>query len=235
MTERLQRLGLRIAQLTFLVGIASCAAPTKPLPPEAARQLHKLALLDVPEPGGYPATNMYLEGVFLGGIVNMQHAKQFSQAMRDTGFSVSPPFTECLVRALTSAGFEVEQVGATRKRSQPGIELRSKTDADALLNVSIAGSYVSAHGVDDYVPAFSARAELLENKTGQQGQLYSERYWYGYYNPLIGGIQIEATQTYRYGSFDTLMQSTVQAGEGLREGAMLVCERLVKDIAAKWQ
>jgi hypothetical protein len=234
MTRRSRRFSVRAVYLGILIGIAGCATPTKPLAPEAARQLHKIALLDVPDPGGYFATNMYLEGVFLGGIVNIQHSKQFGQVMRDNGFNISQPFTECLVRTLSSAGFEVEQIPATRKQSQP-VELQGKTDADALLNVSIGGGYVSAHGVDDYAPSVSVRAELLENKTGQQGQLYSERYWYGRSNPLIGGIEIGATPTYRYGGFDTLMQSSVQAGEGLREGATLICERLVKDIAAKKQ
>lgn len=237
MPGRVRWLGVCTAYVAILFGIASCAVPTKPLAPEAARQLHKIALLDVTEPPQYGATNMYLEGIALGGVVNMQHGQQFTQAMRENGFSVSQPFTECLVRTLTSAGFDVEQIRATRKQSsQPALELQGKTDADALLYVAIGASYVSAHGVDDYIPAVGVRADLLENKTGQQGQLSSERYWYGYKNPFTsGGIQIEATPTYRYGSFDTLMQSSVHAGEGLREGAMLICERLVKDVTAAKQ
>ena len=165
----------------------------------------------------------------------MQHGQQFTQAMRDKGFSVSQPFMECLIRTLSDARFEVERMPATRRPSHPGVELQGKTDADALLNIRIGAGYVSAHGVDDYIPSVTAYAELLGNNADQQGQLYSERYAYGYRSPLSAGIQIDATPGHSYGSFDTLMQSSVQAGEGLREGATLICERLVKDVSGKEQ
>jgi len=58
MPGRVRWLGVCTAYVAILFGIASCAAPTKPLAPEAARQLHKIALLDVTEPPQYGATNM---------------------------------------------------------------------------------------------------------------------------------------------------------------------------------
>ena len=233
MTRRVRCLAIQTAYLAILLAVASCAAPTKRLAPETAKKLHKLALLDVPEPQKYGATNLYLEGVFLGGVVNMQHSDQLTQAMHEKGFSVSQPFTECLARKLRDAGFEVERMQVTRKPSRPGFELQGKTDADALLNVGIGAGYVSAHGVDDYIPSVGARAELLENRTGQQSQIYMERYWYGYTSSSAEGIKIDASPTYRYGSFDALLQSSAQAGEGLREGALLICERLVTEVTAK--
>ena len=51
-------------------------------------------------------------------------------------------------------------------------------------------------------------------------------------NPLIGGIQIETDPTYSYGTFDKLMESNVQAGEGLLKGAALISERLAKEITS---
>ena len=45
-------------------------------------------------------------------------------------------------------------------------------------------------------------------------------------------IQIETDPTYSYGTFDKLMESNVQAGEGLLKGAALIADSVAKEIAS---
>lgn len=159
----------RVATATTYVlvaGLAACAAPRVPLTPDAAGQLHKIALLEVQEPPEYGVANLYLESFLGGGIVNMQHGKEFTEVLRQSGFSISREIADRLEAALTAAGFEVERVQATRKPYQIRVISHASTTADAILNVSIGAGYVPAHGVDDYIPTVSVRAELLENRRG---------------------------------------------------------------------
>jgi hypothetical protein len=223
-----------MASVAVLVGLASCATPTKPLTPDAGKQLNKIALLEVQAEDQYGASNLYLEGIFGGGLVNIQHSKEFTTVLRQRGFSITRVFVDDLTSALTAAGFEVERVEATRQPYpfQGKVTSHAKTNADALLNISIGAGYVSVHGVDDYIPRVIVRAELLENKTGQEGQLYLENYCYGYKPSFMTAIEIEAPPTYKYGSFDKLMQSNVEASEGLQTGAALISEKLAKQISS---
>jgi hypothetical protein len=145
------RIALAAANVALVVLLAACATPTKPLTPDAASQLHKIALLEVPEPQQYGAANLYLEGIFGGGLVNMQHSEQFTKVLRQSGFSISNDMANELVSALTAAGFEVVRIQATRK----GFTVVSHSDVsvDAILNVIVGAGYVSIHGVDDYIPS----------------------------------------------------------------------------------
>lgn len=228
----LGRYALLAARVGLLITLTSCAAPRTPLAPDAAGQLHKIALLEVQEPPEYGAANIYLESFFGGGIVNMQHGKEFTQVLRQRGFSISREMANRLQAALTTAGFEVERVQATRKPYQIRVISHGATTADAILNVNVGAGYISLHGVDDYIPAVSVRAELLENRTGREDPIYVERFSYGYANPLISGIQIEAPPEYSYGSFGKLMDSNVEAGEGLLKGADLISDQLAHSIAS---
>src|SRR5262249_48164921 len=126
-------LGLRLTQLMALValleGLVGCATPGKPLTKDAAAQVHKIAVLEVQDPLNYGATNMYLEGVFLGGVVNLQHTNQFTKVLHDHGFHLADEMTRCLVAELTAAGFEVEQIQAERKLPmQAGVASHGKTN-----------------------------------------------------------------------------------------------------------
>jgi len=226
------RLATVAAHVVLLTGLAACATPTKPLTLDAAAKLHKIALLEIQDPPEYGAANLYLEGIFLGGIVNIQHSKQFTEVLRNRGFSISTEMTDRLERALTVAGFEVERVKATRKPYQASVVSHAATTADAILNVNVSAGYVSAHGVDDYVATVRVRAELLENISGKESQIYLQSLSYGYKWPLSPAVQIDASSTYSYGTFDKLMQSNVEAGEGFLKGADLISDRLAKDIAS---
>ena len=154
--------------VVLLVVAPGCATPTKPLAPEAGKQLHKIALLDVRGEDQYNASNLYLEGILGGGLVNMQHSKDFTAVLRQSGFSITQVFTDHLTSALTAAGFEVERVEATRQPFHVKVTSHGKTNADALLNVNVGAGYVSVHGVDDYIPSVNVRAELLENKQARK-------------------------------------------------------------------
>ncbi len=230
-TGRLARLAAVTAYVAVVAGLAACATQTKPLAPDAAAQLHKIALLHVQEPPQYGVANLYLEGVFLGGVVNIQHGQDFTKVLLDKGFNLSSGFARCLVNSLTAAGFDVEQIEATRKPIQMSVISHASTNADAILNVALGAGYVSVHGVDDYTPTVGVVAELLENRSGHEDKIYVERFRYGY-TPLTSGIRIAALPTYSYGSFDKLMQANVEAGQGLQKGADLICERLAQEIAA---
>ncbi len=213
-------------------GLAARATPTKSLAPDAAGQVQKLALLEVLEPPEYGAANLYLEGVFLGGLVNIQHSKQFTEVLRQRGSSISKEMADRLEGALTAAGFHVERVQVTRKPNQTNVISHAATTADAILNVTVGAGYVSVHGVDDYIPTVGVRAELLANRSGQESQIYLLSFSYGYKRPFSSAIPIDASALYSYGTFDKLMQGNVEAGEGLLTGADLISDRLAKDIAS---
>jgi hypothetical protein len=217
-----------IALLPILFVFSGCATPTKPLTPDVAGQIHKIAVLEVPGEDQYGVTNLYLEGVAFGGLVNLSHTKEFTLALRQRDVSIRRAFEDDLVHALIAAGFEVERVEATRNAGK--VSSHAKTTADALLNFVIGGGYVS-HGPDDYIPTVSVTAELMENKTGQQSRIYLDRYFYGYKPAMLTAIEIAAPTGYSYGSYDKLLQSNVEAGEGLLKGAAMISERLANDIS----
>lgn len=220
------------ARVALVAGLAACATPTKPLAPEAAGQLHKIALLEIQEPPDYGVANLYLEGVFGGGIVNILHGKQFTEVLRQRGFSISKEVADRLQVALTAAGFDVDRVKASRKPYQAGVISHEATTADAILNVNVGAGYISAHGVDDFIPAVGVRAELIENRSGQESRLYLQSFSYGYKRPLSSAIQIDAPPMYSYGTFVKLLEDNVEAGEGLLKGADLISDLLAKDIAS---
>ena len=216
--------------IAFVATLASCATPmpTLALTPEAVEQLHKIAVVEVKEPASYGVVNVANEARFGGGLVNMKHGEEFTKALRERGFSLSTEFNEQLVSALKSAGFEVERIQVVQKEN---VVTHGDTTADAILVVAVGAAY-RGNDFADYVPQVRARVVLLENKPGKENPIYRENFWYGSMNPLIGGKQIDTDPTYSYGTFDKLMESNVQASEGLLKGAALIADRVAKEIAS---
>jgi len=219
-----------VAYVALLTALAGCATPTSPivLTPEAAGQLHKIALVEVREPTSYGVVNAANEARLGGGLVNMKHGEEFTKTLHDRGFTLAPDFNDRLVRALTTAGFEVERIQVVRKDDRV---THGDTNADAILLVAVGGAYLAHNDFSDYVPQLRARVAVLENKSGKENPIYRENFWYGPKNPLIGGIQIDPDPIYSYGSFDKLMESNVQAGEGLLKGVAAISDRVTKELS----
>ena len=216
--------------VALVTTLASCATPTPTmaLAPEAAAQLHKIAVVEINEPGSYGVVNVANEARFGGGLVNMKHGEEFTKALRERSFSLSTAFNERIVSALKTAGFEVERIQVIRKDN---VVTHGDTTADAILVVALGAAY-RGNDFSDYIPQVRARVVLLENKPGKENPIYRENFWYGSMNPLIGGIQIETDPTYSYGTFDKLMESNAQAGEGLLKGAALIADRVAKEMGS---
>ena len=214
----------------YLCGLPISAADLTTATPEASTKSHKIALVEVPEPNSYGVVNAANEARFGGGLLNTKHGEEFTNVLHQRGFSISQEFNERLVSALTTAGFDVERIHAIR---QDKVVTHDDTDADAILWVAVGAGYYAANSFADYIPRIHVRAVLLNNdKNEKKEQLYRQDLWYGSKNPLIGGIEIETEPIYGYGSFDKLMESNVQAGEGLLQGAHLISDRLAKEISA---
>jgi len=229
-TESLPRFFTLAECAVLLSAFVGCATPSPAiaLTTEAAEQVHKIAVVEVPEPTTYGVVNVANEARFGGGVVNMKHGEEFSRTLHDRGFTLASEFNERLVSALTTAGFEVERIQLVRKDN---VLKHGETTADAILLVAIGAAY-RGNDFSDYVPQLRARVALLENKTGKENPIYRENFWYGPKNPLIGGIQIDPDPIYSYGTFEKLMDASAQAGEGLLKGAAAISDRLAKEISA---
>lgn len=225
-----RRIACTLGLAAFLCGLPISAADLTTATSEASTKLQKIALVEVPELNGYGVVNAANEARFGGGLLNMKHSEGFSSVLRERGFSVSKEFNERIVSALTTAGFDVERIHAIR---QDKVVTHDDTNADAILWVAVGASYYAKNSFADYIPQIHVKAKLLNNdKTEKKEPLYQQDLWYGSKNPLIGGIEIETEPTYSYGTFDKLMENNVQAGEGLLKGALLISDRLAKDISA---
>ena len=92
--------------VALVTTLASCATPTPTmaLTPEAAEQLHKIAVVEVNEPGSYGVLNVANEARFGGGVVNMKHGEEFSRTLHDRGFTLASEFNEEPTRWMPRAG-----------------------------------------------------------------------------------------------------------------------------------
>jgi len=85
MLRRLSAFGECVVLVVALAGCAPRVA-VAPIPPE---HLRKIAVVEVPEPAVYGVVNVANEARFGGGLLNIQHGEEFTNVLRERGFSVS--------------------------------------------------------------------------------------------------------------------------------------------------
>jgi len=243
MTKRIgEFFGGRALAAALLLGVlallASCSGAPK-LRPDAATlgSIKRVAVLTIPEPGEYsiraagsPMLAFGLLGAAIAGMDQSMRSEQFTTALRGTGFRLSSEFTDRLVAALESAGYEVERTpnaGGVEGGKQLPDSPKVGVNAEAIFIVTptVVG-YIAPKLLATFRPALGARVEVA----GADGTtvIFRESYMYGW-NPGGRTTLLAASDSFCFAEFAQIMDGIATARQALETGADLVAQRIVRD------
>jgi hypothetical protein len=208
-----------------------------------AAQIKRVVVLGIHEPanvqvaniGGAPMAFGAIGGL-IQGATNVDHSKQFAEALRQQKQSLSEPMLTAITQSLREDGFEVT-VAADQK---PKLAADGKSDdysdvhvdADAILSVwfGVVG-YMSSPYSTHYEPWVLIKARLLDAKTKKD--IYFKTFCVGYKMKIENAVMLPADPKYRYSSFDDLMAHTSDAAAGLVNCEEITAKQIGLDLKVR--
>lgn len=234
---------LRTATLCLAALIAGCGGVTLQQFDPKSEPIRTIALISVPNPVQYEATDYGSKaGVFgaIGGAAIAADAKTMSEtltkAAREANFDYSREMQAAVTERLKRVGYKVIVVRAERGTPKELVADYAKVpaaDADALLDIDARTvGYVSYNINDpDFRPYLLADVRLVSAKT--RAVLYSEQVMFGYHNPYMSATQLPSDNKYYFKDFTALMADKPRAFEGWRQGAGAISDHIAQRLAAK--
>ena len=235
---------------TFLVGLvvsfallSGCSTSSKlAVRPEIISKINTVALIKVPEPEAYVASDLGSPGMMLGGIggaiagaSSANAGKNLQQITQESGFTAGERLTLSLQEHLTKAGYKVTLV--TSQRENPGKLHKSyeKIDdggADAIMDVAIEKiGYATEHPMfsPHWRPASTVHVTLVDSRTKKT--LYSEKFMYGYHNPFMSGTDLEASGFYHFKNKDAMFSDSNKLVAGMEHSVVSVSRKVSRNLS----
>src|SRR5262249_13038999 len=205
--------------------------------------LKAIALIDVPNPAQYQASDYGSKAAMfgaVGGVAIALDAKTMSEtltaAAKEASFDYGREMQAAVTERLRRAGFKVVMVRAEREAPNAPIPDYGKVpaaDADALLDIDARMvGYASASITDsDFRPYLHADVRLVSAKT--RAVLYSEQVMFGYQNPFMSATQLPSDRKYYFKDFGALMADKPRAFEGWRQGTRAIADHIAQSLPAR--
>ena len=216
---------LRLSVLVAAIFVLSACGTTKmAVKPETTANVQTIALIKVSEPDAYVAQDFGNPGAAFGavggaiaGASSANAAENVHRTVVDANYAAGDHFTDLLRNKLSAAGYQVTLVSVTREKKHKLLESYDSVDAvdaDAILDVAIESiGYATEHPMFSrhWRPASQVKVALIDRRSGEI--VYSEKFMYGYHNPLMSGTDIEAPENYHFKNKDELFaDSTDEIG-----------------------
>lgn len=230
-----------VAGLMALVLLGGCATVSQQSFQKPTEQpFRRIALITIPEPPVYHATDWGNPGMMFGAVGGAvagasvsAETKRFHELVSGKGLNSSAVLYETLEAQLTALGYEVVRADVAREKP---FELLETYDGladykvDAILDVVIApyGAGYSTVNLFDrkFRPDVRVRSKLVSQHTGKM--LYSNVVMYGYHNPFMSAVDLDAPQRFYFDDFDTLVAHSDDAVEGIRAGVIAAAEHIAQ-------
>jgi len=216
---------LGLAAATTL--LSGCSTSPVAVRPDALSNINTVALITVSEPSAYITNDFGNPGMLLGGIggavagaSSASAAKDLQQISREAEFAAGEQLTSSLQEQLTKAGYKVTLISAPHPKPGKLIQSYEGVDAgnaDAILDVAIESiGYATEHPMfsPHWRPASVVHVALIDSRTHEK--LYSEKFMYGYHNPLMSGTDLEAPETYHFKSKENLFSDNTKLLAGMQ-------------------
>ena len=168
-------------------------------------------------------------------------SNSFDAVMKPLGWRLSDELTNAVAEELTRGGYKVKRMAvprdgfATIKNYAPIIADKSNAEglaSDAWLDLATRDPLYVANGpTADYVPSIGVTVRLVSSK--DQALLYREDVFFGFsYNaPRLEAVVIPAGADYRFPSHSDLLANPQRTLTGVKEGVVLIAQRLANDLA----
>jgi hypothetical protein len=230
------------AAVGLAVLIAGCGGVTLQQFDPKSEPIRTIALISVPNPVQYEATDYGSKaGMFgaIGGAAIAAEAKTMSEtltkAAREANFDYSREMQAAVTERLKRAGYKVVVVRAERGTPKELVADYTKVpaaDSDALLDIDARMvGYVSYSINDpDFRPYLLADVRLVSAKT--RAVLYSEQVMFGYHNPYMSATQLPSDKKYYFKDFTAMMADKPRAFEGWRQGTRAIADHIEQRLTA---
>jgi hypothetical protein len=231
----------RTAAVGLAVLIAGCGGVTLQQFDPKGEPIRTIALISVPNPLQYEATDPSVGSMFgaIGGVAIAAEAKTMSEtltkAAREANFDYGREMQAAVAERLKRAGYKVVVVRAERGTPKELVVDYAKvpaSDADALLDIDARMvGYVTYNIADrDFRPWLLADVRLVSVKT--RAVLYSEQVMFGYHNPYMSATQLPSDKKYYFKDFTALMADKPRAFEGWRQGTRAIADHIAQRLPA---
>ena len=233
---------LRFTVLLAAISVlAACGTTQMAVKPEATANVQTIALIKVDEPVSYTAQDFGNPGMMfgaVGGVVagasTADATKTVHQVVVDANYDAGDHFTRLLKEKLSAAGYQVDIVAVRREKKHKLLENYDSVNtagADAVLDVAIQSiGYATEHPMfsPHWRPASQVKVALIDVRTGET--VYSEKFMYGYHNPFMSGTDIEAPETYHFGSAKELFSDNEQLVSGIQHSVEAVTDQVQQNL-----
>lgn len=229
------------AVITLMTLLAGCGATKMAVRPEATRQVQTVALIKISEPDAYVANDFGNPGMMFGAIggavagsSSANAGKNLDQIVKEARYDAGDHFTNLLRKRLAAAGYRVNLIEVPREKKVKLLEDYSSVDtggADAVLDLAIESiGYATEHPMFSrhWRPASQILVALVDSRSGEK--LYSDKFMYGYHNPLMSGTDIEAPTTYHFKDKDALFADSDKLVSDIRHSVEAVTQEIEKNL-----
>lgn len=237
-------MSIRLRKL-LIPGLALLAAGCGPskvaVKPGAIKEVREVALIRVAEPPAYVAQDFGHPGMMFGAIggaaagsSSANAGKNVNQLATAADFRAGERMTARLRDRLKAAGFQVRVVDVPAKtptKPLQDIDAIDAGDADAVLDVTIQSiGYATEHPMfsPHWRPSAQVQVALFDRRDRQT--LYSEKFMYGYHNPLLSGTDLDAPEAYHFKDKDALFADRDVLIQGMAQGIDSIADAIVSNI-----
>jgi len=228
----LKRWSLTIA-LVLLV--TACAPSAISIKPEDKASIKTIAILQIEEPQLRMlnlGSGMAAAGAVGGAAIaaSDESQKLFNELKRQK-FSFKNQLTLDLQKQLKNAGYKTMIVKVKRPDIRNLLEdyshLKIK-NADAILDVVVTNyGYVTEHFIFSPHWRPEARAYVALAKPMAKKVMYQETMMYGYHNPLMSGVELDASPAFHFNEQEDVFKAgSTKIVSGLKEASLKIAMQI---------
>jgi len=233
-----RRFFMTLFAVTLLTGCASTTpnisldkTKTGPIASAALLRINESQQFKILNLSGLPALGGAIGGLIAGDVAT-QRSNKFVEAYNKGSVHLADALAGDLQHEFSSTNIEIAYTPSEFAKIKNGADDYShiQTDKDAILSVWFGPVGYIADGVIDapYQPWVVVHVRLLDGKTKKI--LSQKSYTAGYQAKTKGTQFVSCATSYRFSTFDTLMDNFDKAVEGLSECEKAIAQRAAEDL-----
>lgn len=228
-----------LLSIIFLSGCAT-ALNKQAYNKEASTHIKTISIAERPDAETYdafinahPGNNFGLIGALIAAADMEAKSTRLTAAINPNETKLQKRILEQITKGLNTLGYETETIQVSEKLDDEQVltELKTKSNRDATMVVSIKGRYVAAGTSAPYVPYLYAHVKTTERETGNI--LYEDYFTYGFlfpYSTQPVHTHLPEGSEYRFDTADAFEANPILARDGLTSGLQHISDQVVADL-----
>ncbi|MDH5484673.1 MAG: hypothetical protein OEY43_05485 [Gammaproteobacteria bacterium] len=226
--------------LVFVLSIAACAPSAVSIRPEDKAGIKTIAILQIEEPQLRMlnlGSGMAAMGAVGGAAIAAgDESQKLFNELKKNKFSFRDQLTRDLKNQLKKVGYKTIVVKVKRAdvRSLLGdySKLRIK-NADAILDVVVTNyGYVTEHFLFSPHWRPEARAFVAMAKPMGTQVIYQDTMMYGYHNPLMSGVELDASPAFHFAEQDDVFKAgSKKIISGLKDASLKIAMQISSSLS----